>query len=412
MVKGFSTVPVRSPGQQSEPSISSLDQFARAKLDRLDADNLRRTLSETRRRERDVAERNGARMISFCCNDYLNLSQHPNVKSAAIDAVTAYGVGAGASRLVTGNHPLFEALEARLSRLKGAEATCVFGSGYLTNIGVIPSLVGPNDLILLDGLSHASIHAGARLSGARITAFSHNDLDDCRQHLRMGRTAHRRCVILTEGVFSMDGDRAPLRALSQLATEYDCWLVVDDAHGFGVVGGGRGSAFAEQPPIPIPVQIGTLSKAIGAYGGFVSGSVALIDLIRTRARSLIYSTGLPPPVIASAIAALEIMARDADRTDAPLANARLFTDQLGLPPAQSAIVPVIVGSAAAALSASEALQQEGFLVTAIRPPTVPAGTSRLRFTFSAGHSRSNILALAGCVREILARLPPAPVGPA
>ena len=394
------------------PDASTLDRFARAKLARLEADGLRRSLSPTRRGADGIAERGGTRLISFCCNDYLNLSQHPAVKRAAVEAVAAYGAGAGASRLVTGDHPLFETLEARLAKLKDAEACCVFGSGYLANIGVIPSLAGPDDLILLDELCHASMHAGARLSGARIAAFAHNDLDDCRARLRSERSLRRHCLILTEGVFSMDGDRAPLGALRRLAAEQDCWLAVDDAHGLGVVGGGRGSAFAEEPPARIPIQIGTLSKAAGAYGGFVCGSAALIDLIRTRARSLIYSTGLPPAAAAAALAAVDIIERDAALTAAPLANARLFTGRLGLPPAESAIVPVIVGDAQAALAASARLERAGFLVTPIRPPTVPAGTSRLRITFSAGHRRADVERLADCVGRLRADAPGAAAGAA
>lgn len=378
--------------------MSTLDDFAQEKLDRLAGASLRRTLAETRRTDGVHAERGGRLLVSFCCNDYLNLSQHPRVKRAAVEAVEAFGAGAGASRLVTGNHPLYAALEDRLARFKGAQAACVFGSGYLANIGITPALVGGDDLILIDALSHASTYAGARLSGARTIAFAHNDTDHCRRLLLEHRAPHPRCLILTEGVFSMDGDRAPLAELAALAAEYDAWLMCDDAHGFGVLGGGRGSAFAGDAPVEVPLNMGTLSKAVGAYGGYLCASRPVVDLLTTRARSLIYSTGLPPAVVASCLAALDIIEGDPDLVAAPLAKARLFTARLNLPAAESQIVPVVVGDAARALAASAALEEAGFLVTAIRPPTVPDGTARLRVTFTAGHDDGDVVRLADCLR--------------
>jgi 8-amino-7-oxononanoate synthase len=380
--------------------MSTLDEFANAKLDQLEERRLKRTLRETRRSALGRAERAGDALISFCCNDYLGLSHHPEVKRAAVEAIEMFGAGAGASRLVTGNHPLYRDLESRLARIKGHDRACVFGSGYLTNAGVIPSLVGGDDLIILDELSHASTHAGARLSGARIEVFAHNDADHCRKLLRQSRAGHARCMVLTEGVFSMDGDRAPLDDLAALATDHDAWLLVDDAHGFGVLGGGRGSTFAFDPAPDIPLHMGTLSKAVGAYGGFVSASKSVIELIETRARSFIYSTGLPPSVVASALAALDVMAAEPERVARPLAHARAFTAKVGLEEAQSQIVPVIIGDAARTLSASAALEDRGYLVTAIRPPTVPDGTARLRITFSADHTPEDVSGLADAVLEL------------
>jgi len=380
--------------------MSTLDEFAGDKLEQLDERRLKRTLRETLRSVGVRAERGGQALISFCCNDYLGLSQHPDVKRAAIKAIEVFGVGAGASRLVTGNHPLYRDLETRLARLKGQERACVFGSGYLTNSGVIPSLAGVDDLIILDELSHASTHAGTRLSGARIEAFAHNDPDHCRRILREARAGHPHCLVLTEGVFSMNGDRAPLGPLAELAAEYDAWLLVDDAHGFGVLGGGRGTSFESCPAPAIPLHMGTLSKAIGAYGGFICASKRVIELIETRARSLIYSTGLPPAVVASALAALDVIAAEPDRVAQPLAHARAFTARLGLKEAESQIVPVIVGDAESALAASAALENRGYLVTAIRPPTVPGGTARLRITFSADHTADDVTGLADALREI------------
>lgn len=383
----------------------SLDQFAGEKLAALESAQLRRMPAVTNR-SGVWAEHDGRRLLSFSCNDYLNLSQHPAVVAAAIEATQRYGVGAGASRLVTGNHPLYAELEERLARLKGTEAACVFGSGYLANTGIIPALVGPDDLILIDELSHACLHAGAKLSGATTQLYRHADVGHAEALLAANRGCKKRALIATDGVFSMDGDTAPLAALSELAQRFDAWLISDDAHGLGVVGGGRGSAFvngAATLPIEVPLQMGTLSKAIGAYGGYLCASRAVVDLMRTRARTFIYSTGLPPGVVAAAIAALEVIEQDPAYAAKPLRKARLFTRSLNLPDAQSAIVPLIVGDTAAAMAASDFLRDNGFLVIAIRPPTVPAGTARLRFSFTALHDDDDIAWLAEMVRRHVLR---------
>jgi len=379
----------------------SLDDFAGEKLNELERTNLRRSPAVTVR-DGIWAERDGRRLLSFSCNDYLNLSRHPDVIAAAVETTTRYGVGAGASRLVTGNHPLFAELETRLARLKGTAAACVFGSGYLANTGIIPALVGPDDLIIVDELSHACIHAGAKLSGAAVQRYRHGDADHAEALLTAHRVGKKRALIATDGVFSMDGDLAPLAALSQLARRFDAWLLSDDAHGLGVVGGGRGSTFANGP-VDVPLQMGTLSKAVGAYGGYLCASRAVIDLMQTRARTFIYSTGLPPPVVAAAIAALDVIAREPAYAAQPLRKAKEFTRALNLPEAQSAIVPVIVGDTDAALAASDLLRDEGFLVVAIRPPTVPVGTARLRFAFTAQHPDAEIARLADVVRSRVLR---------
>jgi 8-amino-7-oxononanoate synthase len=383
----------------------SLDGFAGNKLAALEREQLRRMPVVTTRAG-IWAERDGRRLLSFSCNDYLNFSQHPQIVAAAIEATKRYGVGAGASRLVTGNHPLYDELEARLARLKGSEAACVFGSGYLANTGIIPAVVGSDDLILVDELAHACIHAGARLSGAQIHLYRHCDPNHAENLLAQHRADKKRALIATDGVFSMDGDIAPLAALSEVARRYDAWLLSDDAHGLGVVGGGRGSAFvngAARAAIDVPLQAGTLSKAVGAYGGYLCASKPVIDLMRTRARTFIYSTGLPPAIVAAAISALDLIERDPCYAAEPLRKARLFTRALNLPEAQSAIVPVIVGDAAAALAASDLLRENGFLVVAIRPPTVPAGTARLRFAFTAQHEDDDIARLAELVRQQVLR---------
>lgn len=379
--------------------MQSLDAFAGEKLAALDAKSLRRRLKPTRRHDRAVVERDGKRLISFSCNDYLGLSHHHVVRAAAAEAALNYGAGAAASRLVTGDHPLLSDLEKRLARLKGTEAACVFGSGYLANTGTIPTLVGPGDTIFVDALAHACIWSGAQLSGARIVKFAHNDVEELTRLLEAERPLARRVLVATDGVFSMDGDIAPLDRLSALCAEHDAWLLSDDAHGVGVLARGKGSA-ALFPDADIPLQMGTLSKALGSYGGYVCGSQAVIDLLKTRARTLVYATGLPPASTAAALAALDIIETDPGLTEAPLAKARLFTRHLGLPDAQSPIVPVIMGSADAALAASAALEAQGFLVVAIRPPTVPEGTARLRVAFSAVHADTDIIRLAEAVATL------------
>jgi 8-amino-7-oxononanoate synthase len=385
----------------------SLDEFAAEKLGSLEEAKLRRMPMVTAR-SGIWAERDGRRLLSFSCNDYLNFSQHPKVIAAAIEATERYGIGAGASRLVTGNHPLYAELEERLARLKGTDAACVFGSGYLANTGIIPALAGPDDLIVMDEFSHACIHAGAKLSGAAVHPYRHADAEHAEKLLAAHRGRETRALIATDGVFSMDGDLAPLRDLASIAARFDAWLLSDDAHGLGVLGGGRGSAFAlgnagGKAAVDIPLQMGTLSKAVGAYGGYLCASQPVIDLMRPRARTFIYSTGLPPPVIAAAIAALDIIEADPAYAAEPLRKARLFTRALNLPEAESAIVPVIVGETEAALSASKMLRDEGFLVVAIRPPTVPAGTARLRFAFTAQHPEAEICRLADIVRQRVIR---------
>ncbi|MFZ3033217.1 MAG: 8-amino-7-oxononanoate synthase [Parvibaculum sp.] len=377
----------------------SLDSFVSEKLDALEAGSLRRRLVETDRFN-DVEVRRGDRtLISFCCNDYLNLSHHPDVIAAANEATTRYGAGSGASRLITGNHPLFGELEARLARLKGAEDCIVFGSGYLANLGVIPALVGKGDLILADELSHSCLLMGTRLSGATAHVFRHNDLAHLEELLKAHRGSARHCMILTDGVFSMDGDLAPVVELAALAEKHDAWLMTDDAHGIGVVGKGRGSSFVTGEKADVPLQMGTLSKAIGSYGGYLCASKAVCEFLRNRARTFVFSTGLMPAAIAAAIAALDVIEGNPDYAALPMQKAQSFTRALNLAPATSPIVPLILGDEEETLAASALLEAEGFLVTAIRPPTVPKGTARLRFTFTAQHDDADIARLAHLVRD-------------
>ncbi|HTJ63637.1 MAG TPA: 8-amino-7-oxononanoate synthase [Alphaproteobacteria bacterium] len=384
--------------------MSSLDAFATEKLALLSRRTLLRTLVETTRTDGIWVERDGRRLLSFSCNDYLNLSHHPVVKAAAVAAIEKYGVGVGASRLVTGNNPLFTELETRLAKLKGTEAACVFGSGYLANAGIIPTLAGSADLVLIDELAHSCIMTGGKLTGGRVLTFRHNDVAHAAELLSMHRTHYRHALIATDGVFSMDGDLAPLHDLAALACRHDAWLLSDDAHGIGVVGDGRGSSFADGAKADVALQMGTLSKAIGGYGGYLCASQPVIDLIKSRARTFVYSTGLPPASIAAAIAALDVIEREPDYATLPVAKACLFTRRLGLADAVSPIVPIQIGDAKAALAASKLLEAEGFLAVAIRPPTVPAGTARLRVAFTAAHPDDEIERLADLIRmRILAQ---------
>jgi len=379
--------------------MKSLDRHAQDKLKDLQRRHLRRTLTESLREDGLWIERDGKRLLSFSCNDYLNLTQHPAIKQAAIDAIEKYGVGSGASRLVTGNHPLYAQLEVRLARIKQTEAAVVFGSGYLANAGIIPVVIGRKGLVLVDELSHACLFAGAELSRGKVLAFRHNDVAEARKLLARHRSSHDHALIVTDGVFSMDGDLAPLADLLAVADEHDAWLMSDDAHGLGVVGDGRGSSFVGNTHIPLPLQMGTLSKAVGSYGGYLCASGPVVDLIRNRARTLIYSTGLPPACVAAAIAALDLIEREQDYAATPLRKAKMFTRRVGLAEAQSPIVPVIIGDEEATLAASRMLVEEGYFAAAIRPPSVPAGAARLRLTFTAKHSDQAIERLADIVRD-------------
>jgi 8-amino-7-oxononanoate synthase len=379
----------------------TLTRFAEAKLEALDAKSLRRRLAPTHRLDGVMVERGGRRLVSFSCNDYLGLTHHPAVKAAAVAAIETYGAGSGASRLVTGDCPLFAELERRLAALKGKAAACLFGSGYLANAGIIPTFVGPGDLILADELAHACIWSGAKLSGAETLAFRHNDMDDLAEKLGARRAGAGRCLIATDGVFSMDGDLAPLDRISRLARTHDAWLLVDDAHGLGAVGGGAGTA-ALFPDAHVDLAMGTLSKALGGYGAYVCAAEPVVDLIKTRARTVIYTTGLPPANAAAALAALDVIAAEPERVTAPLAHARRLTRALNLPPAQSAVTPIVLGEAQTALAAAHDLEAQGLLAVPIRPPTVPAGTARLRLAFTAGHTDDQLDRLAAAVRPWLA----------
>ena len=381
-------------------SEKSLKGFALEKLQALRDKHLLRTLIDTERRPRTRIRQQSKDLVSFACNDYLGLSHHPTVIEASREATRTYGAGAGASRLITGNNPLYAGLETALAKIKDTEDAVVFGSGYLANVGVIPTLAARHDLILMDELCHACLFAGATLARCRTIRYRHKDTGQLSGLLDEHRSAHRHCLVLTDGVFSMDGDRAPVDELLQICEVHDAWLMTDDAHGLGVIENGRGSGFINGRALPVPLQMGTLSKAVGAYGGYLCTNRDVAELIRNRARSLHYTTGLPPGTLAAATAALELIATDKSLVNKPVARARRFAAQLDLEVPESPIVPIVLGDSRRTSRAAEALRERGFLVAAIRPPTVPEGTARLRLTFSAEHGEDEVDRLATAVNEI------------
>lgn len=380
----------------------SFEQNLHAELAALDAAHLRRRLRRIDSPCGPVVTMQGRTMLLMASNDYLGLADHPALKQAAIDAIATYGVGAGAARLISGTQRPHEELETALAAFKHCEAALCFGSGYLANLGLLTTLAKPGDLILADRLCHASLIDGCRLSRAQLRVYRHVDLDHLEQQLKR-RPAVRRTVIVTDGIFSMDGDLAPLRELAALAAQYEALLMVDDAHGSGVMGReGRGSLEACGAEEAIPFHMGTLGKALGTSGAYVVGSRALIDTLISNARSFLFTTAPPAALSAASLAALRLVQDDPARRDALWANQRHLVaglTQLGfrLSATASPILPILVGDAEKALAFADALWTDGIYAPAIRPPTVPRGSSRLRLTVTAAHSTSQLdRVLAAC----------------
>ena len=358
-------------------------------------------------------DRRTRRLINFSSNDYLGFANDPRLREAAISALQEFGVGAGASRLISGTQPPHVRLERALAEWKGTEAALCFSSGYAAALGSIPALVTKNDVVLLDKLCHASLIDAAKLSGARLRIFPHNNLRKLESHLEWARRKHagKRVLIVTESVFSMDGDRAPLRDLVQLKKQFDALLMLDEAHAVGVIAPhGRGLAAAENLSDGVDVQMGTLSKALGASGGYICGSHDLIEWLTNRARSFIYSTAPPPAIAATALAAVNFLSspegeerrlvlweriRLIGKLLSPLASHVSRSANSG-----SAIFPLIVGDEQAALDLAAALKNERFLVPAIRYPTVAKGSARLRITVTAAHQEDHIRSLCEAIRNM------------
>jgi 8-amino-7-oxononanoate synthase len=353
---------------------------------------------------------NNKKVLTFCSNDYLNLSCHPEVIKAANEAALEFGAGSSASRLISGNLSLYDKLENKLASFKKTEDALVFSSGYLTNIGVISSFAGRNDIIFCDKLSHASIIDACVLSRAKVVRFNHNDIEDLTKKIKnttivCNNSKKFRSLIVTEGLFSMDGDLAPLNEISKIAKENDCLLIVDDAHGTGVLGeNGRGTAEFYNCANLIDVQIGTLSKAIGSLGGFVVLPGIFKDYLINRSRSFIFTTALPPATLASAIKSIELIENSRNLRDKLAENWSYLRQgllDLGFKTLSRTgpIIPVLIGDSATAVKFSEKLFDKGIFVPAIRPPAVEHGKSRLRITVSSAHKKNQIDKLLKAMSE-------------
>jgi 8-amino-7-oxononanoate synthase len=339
-----------------------------------------------------VVEISGRKVINFASNNYLGLAEDERLIKAAIKGIQEYGTGSTGSQLLSGYCPLHRELEQAIADFKQTEATLVFSSGYLANLGTISALVGQKDLILGDIYNHSSLKGGAKLSGATIIDYAHCDMSDLRQKLLQFRSQYRRCLIVTDSVFSMDGDLCPLPDLIALAEEFDCMLLLDEAHATGTLGDtGAGCVEYLNCTGRELIQIGTLSKALGSLGGYVTGSAKLIDFLRNRAATWIYTTGLSPGDTAAAIAAIEIIKSEPTRRQQLWQNINYLKQKLpqdNLFPSESPIICLGLDSPETALSLSDCLQQAGIFAPAIRPPTVP--TSRLRFSIMATHQREHL----------------------
>ncbi|RAQ97727.1 8-amino-7-oxononanoate synthase [Thermogemmatispora tikiterensis] len=372
--------------------------FMRARLQALREAQLHRRLRPELGSSEPWLERDGRRLLNLSSNNYLGLATHPALKAAASQASERYGCGSGSSRLIAGSSDLHAELERRLAHFKGSESALLFNSGYVANVGVITALVGPGDLILSDALNHASIIDGCRLSRATCKVYPHNDSDTVARLLAEARSSgqYRTILVVTDSVFSMDGDIAPLGDLIALCRQYGALLLVDEAHATGCLGpGGRGLLAAVACDDEGVIAVGTLSKALGSFGAFVAGPALLTDYLVNVARPFIFTTALPPPVIAASLAALTLLEEQpvlVERLQANAAYLRRGLQALGFNTLTSSthIVPVLVGDAGLALKMAARLQDYGVLAVAIRPPTVPAGMARIRASVMAVHERSDL----------------------
>lgn len=348
----------------------------------------------------------GARKLNFCSNDYLGLANHPAVLQSFQDAAQRWGVGSGAAHLVCGHSAEHDALERELAHFTGRERALLFSTGYMANLGVVSALMGRGDLIMQDRLNHASLIDAALLSRATLKRYRHLDIAHA-QALVQGSA--RRKLLVTDGVFSMDGDAAPLPELAALARQQDAWLMVDDAHGFGVLGA-QGAGSVQHYHLgqdDVPILVGTLGKALGTAGAFVAGSAVLIETLIQKARTYIYTTAMPAALAAATRTSLGLLETEAwrrDKLQQLIGQFRSGAERLGVPlmPSASPIQPIIVGSSAAAMAMSARLWQQGIWVSAIRPPTVPVGSARLRVTLSAAHEPEQVQQLLMALGQVYA----------
>jgi len=347
----------------------------------------------------------GREVINFSSNNYLGIANHPALATAAKEAIDRYGCGSGASRLISGNMTLHEELENQLAEFKGTEAALVFNSGFQANTGILSTLVGEGDAILSDELNHASIIDGCRLSRAKTIVYVHCDLGQLEEALKQAGSCRRK-LIVTETIFSMDGDEAPLTGIVELAEKYDAAVMVDEAHATGIFGPGGAGVVSKLGLVDrVLVQMGTLGKALGGFGAYVAGSQALRDLLINRCRSFIFTTSLPPAIMAMAMAAIDLVEGEPERREALWNNCRLLSDGLkkigfSLGEIQSPILPLIIGDADKCMQFSEQLLERGVFAQGIRPPTVPLGTSRLRITLMATHTREHIQIALDAFKEV------------
>lgn len=373
------------------------------RLRQIEAAGLKRSLREISSPQGPEIECDGRRVVNFSSNDYLGLAGDPRLAQAAHRGLDEAGMGSGASALVCGHHRLHEELEVALARFKRCEAALTFSTGYAAAVGTISALVGEGDVVILDKLSHASLVDGARLSGAHLRVFPHNHVEKLESHLRWAREKYpaARVLVVAESVYSMDGDRAPLAEIVAAKERHGAWLMIDEAHGVGVIGeSGRGLADHLGLSDRVEIQMGTLGKALGASGAYICGRGVLREYLINRARSFIFSTAPPPSTAAAARAAVELLEKDGPALVQRLwDNLATYTSLMGQPSAASAIFPLVLGSEETALAASCELSEQGFLVAAIRYPTVARGAARLRIVVTAAHSRAQIEKLAAALGE-------------
>lgn len=383
--------------------MASLNERTENKLEGLRRLNLRRRLPSLSGGDGRHVQVDGKEYLNFSSNDYLGLSSDQEVVRAAQSALEQFGAGAGGSRLICGNHPLYRRLEEALADWKDREAALVFGSGYLTSLGVLRALMSGRDHVVYDELSHRCLLEGIRLSGASSTAFDHNDPDHVEDVLAELDGADE-VLVVTEGIFSMDGDRAPLDAIRRHTDSRGAWMLVDEAHSAGVWGdGGAGLTRGIEPPVE--VAMGTLSKAFGGYGGYVAGSRSLVDYLVNRATPLIYSTGLPPSVVAANLAALNrIRSRDGlrERLHSHVDEVASWLDGRGLPRPDppSQVIPLLTGEPEATLQAGERFREAGLYAVPIRYPTVPRGRGRVRVSLRADHTAADLERLKAVVEQL------------
>jgi glycine C-acetyltransferase/8-amino-7-oxononanoate synthase len=375
-----------------------------ARLDELKALGLRRRTRLVSGPQGPHVVLEGKPVVLLCSNNYLGLADHPRVRTAAAEAAMRWGVGTGASRLVSGTMTIHRRLEERLAAFEGRESALVFGSGYLANVGVVAALARPGDIVFSDALNHASIIDGCRLSRAEVFVYHHRDVE----HLAWGlsQAEHRGALIVTDSVFSMDGDIAPLQQIVELAERYQVRVMVDEAHATGALGpGGRGALAEAGLEEHVDVIVGTLGKALGSYGAYVACDRSMSKYLINAARTFIFSTALPPPAAAGALAALEILEEEPRRVHRLQANAAALRDELeregfDLQGSKTQIMPVVVGDAELAMQICEAALARGVFAQAIRPPTVPAGTSRLRLAVMASHRAGELADAARTLAQV------------